>query len=320
MNQFDLFVDSAANIPDEMIRQRNITVIPYTCLVNGEERLCVESGVPFEQTAKKFYDDMRRGLEIKTSLITAERISEALEPTLCTGKDALVVTISSGISGTYQQALQAKKDLEERYPKCRVFVADSANASMGEGLLALKAADLRDMGESIETCANWVKDNAYQMNSYFTVSDLKYLRRGGRISATLAFAGSLLNIKPVLRADGSTNAKISFFGRERGRKKALAALAQAFRDNAVYPDTQTVSITHADCEEDALELEAMLREAGAKHVIIEYYDLCTGSHVGPGTVALFFKGKDRRGDAAAAAEAERAKNSLHAKHAPAPVK
>lgn len=296
MNDFDIFVDSSANIPNALREERGIGIISYPMMVNGAERQCYENGISFEETAKELYNAMREGAEVKTSLVNEEKIANALTPSLEAGRDVLFLTIASGISGTYQQGLAAQKQLEKQYPDRKIVVADSTNASMGEGLLALKVADLRDMGESIDTCYKWLKENAYKMNSLFTVSDLKYLRKGGRISATLAIAGSLLNIKPILKADGSANAKISFAGKERGRKKALAAVAKMFGEIAVNPETQTVAITHADCEEDALALAEMLRAQGVKDIIIEYYDLCTGAHVGPGTVALFFMGKDRRGD------------------------
>lgn len=292
--QFDIYTDSAANIPEELVAKHDIRVIPYVITVNGEERLSYEQGTPFSETAKRYYDDMRAGAEVKTSLISAERIMEAVAPSLEAGRDALIVTISSGVSGTYAQAIEAKKQLEERFGDARLYVCDSANASMAEGLQVLRIANLRDMGESAEDCVKWQQTNAYKVNSYFTVSDLKYLRKGGRISATLAIAGTILNIKPILRADGGTPAKISFFGKERGRKKALLALAEAYKEKAVQPENYTAAICHADCEEDALALADMLRERGAKDIVIEYYDLCTGSHVGPGTVALFFYGKDRR--------------------------
>ena len=299
MNKFEIFVDSGTNIPDALLKKHAITVVPYTCIVNGEERLCYEKDRPFEQTAKRYYEDLRNGADIKTSLIPKERFVEYLTPALEQGKDAVIFTISSGVSGTYAQATYAKEELEAKFKGCNVFVIDSANASMGSGLQALKAADLRDMGESAEACVAAIKENIYKLNSYFTVADLKYLRKGGRISATLAIAGTLLNIKPILKADGGSPAKISFFGKERGRKKALAALADAFSNNVENPENQVISITHADCIEDAEELAQTLRERGAKDVIIEYYDLCTGSHVGPGTVALFFWGKDRRNPAPA---------------------
>ena len=299
MNTFDLFADSSANIPQELIKKHDIKIIPYTYIVNGQEKLCYEDGVSFTETAKEFYKEIAAGLDVKTSLVDKQRIIDAVTPTMQQGRDAVILTISAGISGTYNQALEAKKELEESFKGCKLYVCDSANASLGQGMLVLKVADLRDMGESAEACAEWVKQNAYKLNSYFTVGDLKYLRRGGRISTAVAIAGTILNIKPVLRADGGMPAKLSFFSKERGRKKALAAIADMFKQNAVNPENQTVAIAHADCEEDALALAKAVKELGAKDVIIEYYDLCTGAHAGPGTVALFFFGKDRRTGAAA---------------------
>lgn len=294
MNTFDIYVDSGANIPDALRKYRGIEVIPYHIRVNGVERVCVEEGVSFAETAKKFYDDMRAGAEVQTSLINAQTFYERLLPSMKEKRDALLFTISAGISATYKQALEAKKMLEKEFPKRKVYVLDSANASMGEGMLALRAADLRDLGESAETAAKWIETNAYKLNSYVTVGDLKYLKKTGRISTTLAIAGTILNIKPIIRADGGNPAKLVFFSKERGRKKALAALAEAYRERASEHENQTVAITHTDCEEDAQYLAELIREIGVKDIIIEYYDLCTGSHIGPGTVALFFFGKDRR--------------------------
>lgn len=301
MTKFEIFTDSAANIPDDIRVARNIHVIPYFCNIDGEEISCLEEGVPYRETAKRFYQKMREGVEVKTSLIGQERISEALTPALEEGKDVVFVTIASGISGTYQQAINAQKELAKAYPKRKVYVIDSANASLGEGLLVLRIADLRDMGESAESCYEWGVNNAYKTNSYLTVEDLKYLRKGGRISKTLAIAGSLLNIKPVLRADGGKPAKIAFFSKTRGRKKAIASLVENFDLQVIRPEGQTVAIAHGDCEEEANELAALLKEHGAHDVIVEYYDMCTGTHVGPGTLALFFFGKDRRSEAPAAA-------------------
>ena len=302
MRTFDIFVDSSANIPDELVKKHNITVIPYTCTVNGEERLCYEKDMPFDETAKKFYADIAAGAEVKTSLVDKQRIIDAVTASAKAGKDIVMLTIASGISGTYNQAIQAKKYIEENYKDCSMFVLDSANASLGEGLQALKIANLRDLGESAESCADWHRENAYKINSYFTVADLKYLRRGGRISTTLAIAGTILNIKPILKADGSDNAKIIFHSKERGRKRAIAAIAEMYKERAISPENNTVAIAHAGCEEDALALAELVKEAGAKDIIIEYYDLCTVSHVGPGTLALFFYGTDRKSPATAKAQ------------------
>ncbi len=293
MNQFEVYTDSGANIPEELVKANQIHIIPFRISIDGVEQSSVVEGVPFEVTAKKFYDEMRNGADVKTSLLSTETFIEALTPTLAAGKDALLITISSGISGTYAQAEEAGKILEQRYPKCKVYVIDGANASMGIGLFALRAAEMRDAGEDAKTCRDWIAKHLYQMNSYLTVGDLKYLKRTGRISTTLALAGTLLNIKPVLRADGGKNAKIVFYSKERGRRRAIQALAEAFRARAIDPQSQRIAIMHADSEEDANELAAMLRPL-VKEIVIGYYDLCTGSHVGPGTVALFFMGKDRR--------------------------
>lgn len=291
MNTFEIFVDSAANLTDEMIEKNNIGVISYTCRIDGKEMECYEKGTPYEQIAKKFYDAMRAGSETRTSLINAQKIIDAVSPVMQAGKDVLLVTISSQISGTYAQAQEASAELKKLYPERKLVVADSFNASLGEGLFAVQAAKLRDLGESIESCAQWIASRKLNMNSVFTVADLKYLRRGGRISATLAIAGTLLNIKPILKAD--ENGKISSFGKERGRKKALLRIADTFAETVVQPDQQTVAICHADSEEDALALAEMLKERGATDVVVNWYDICTGSHVGPGTVALFYMGKER---------------------------
>lgn len=293
MAQFDIYCDSGANIPYNLVKERNINVIAFSYNVNGEEFSC-NTSEGFSERAKKFYEDMRNGVEMKTSLIGTQKIIDAVTPSLEAGRDVLMTFISAGISGTYNQAKEAVKILSEKYPNRKIIACDSVNASMGEGLLVLKACDLRDMGESCETCAEWLENNKYNLNSYLTVGDLKYLKRGGRISATLAIAGTILNIKPIIMADGGDVAKLVFHSKERGRKRAIAALAEHFAENVVEPENQTVAICHCDCEEDAAALAEMVKERGAKEVIIEYYDLCTGAHVGPGTVALFFYGKNRK--------------------------
>ena len=294
MNQYEIFTESSANIPDALVRERNIHIITYYFNVGGEERPCYREGVSFPEIAHSFYANMRAGLEAHTSLISESRFVEALTPSLEAGKDIVLITIASGISGTFQQALAAKKTLEKTFQERKVYVLDSANASLGQGLLVLKAADLRDMGESAEACAEWIRSNAYKVNSYVTVEDLKYLRRSGRISMAAAVAGTILGIKPLIKADGSALPKLAVYGKARGRKKAIAALVEAFDKFAVRPESQTIAIAHADCEAEAQELAETLKAHGAGDVIIEYYDLCTGSHIGPGTIALFFFGVDRR--------------------------
>ena len=291
VRQFDIYVDSAANLTDDMIKNYDIKVVSYTCSIDGEDMICHTDGVPFEQIAKKFYEAMRNGSETKTTLVNSESIKNAVIPSFEAGRDVLFVTISSQISGTYNQAKNAADELKALYPERKMLIADSFNASLGEGMLAVQAARLGELGEPIEKCAEWIEAHRLNMNSYFTVAQLKYLKRGGRISATLAIAGTLLNIKPILTGD--ENGKIAMCGSERGRRKALSHLVDCFEKRVIGPESQTVCIAHADCIEDAEMLKDMLLAKGATDVVIQMYDICSGAHVGPGTVALFFMGKER---------------------------
>ena len=297
MADFVIYADSSSNISDELRISRDIRIVSYYCTVDGKELPCAEQGGNYSETAKEYYRKMRENADVKTSLIVESRFVEALTPALEQNQDVLLFTIASGISGTFNQAKEAAKALSAKYPDRTVIAVDSANASMGEGLLALKAADLRDMGESCSAAAEWLVENAYKLNAYLTVSDLKYLKKSGRISALTAIAGTLLSIKPIIKADGSELPKLAVCGREHGRKKAISAVLKAFVENVIDPESQTVAITHADCEEDAKALAEEVKKYGVQDIIIEYYDICTGSHAGPGTLALFFMGKDRRGDA-----------------------
>ena len=294
MHTFEIITDSAVNLPDPCRAERRIHVIPFHYIADGKEYSCLEEGVPFRESAKKFYELLSSGADIKTSLISESRFFERAEPFVAAGKDVLFLTIASGISGTYRQAMAAAEALSRKYPNQTIVAIDSANASMGQGLLALKAADLRDMGESCSSVAEWLRGNAYKLNSYLTVDNLKYLKKSGRISALAAIAGTLLSIKPVIRADGGEVPKLAVCGKEHGRKKSISALLKAFKENVISPETQTVAITHASCEDEAKALAEEVKKLGVKDVIIEYYDICTGAHVGPGTIALFFMGRDRR--------------------------
>lgn len=291
MRNFDIFADSAANLTDEIIKENRIKIISYTCLIDGKETNCYEEGVPFGETAKKFYAAMREGADTKTTLVNADKIMNAVTPTLEAGRDALIITIAEGISGTYNQAVEAAKELKEKFPERKILVSQSANASLGEGLVTLYAARLAAGGADIEACHEWIENNKFNIHGVCTVDSLKYLKRGGRVSTALAIAGTILNIKPVLHGD--ENSKLTVFCNERGRKKSIAKLVETFKENVIDPEHQTVAIAHADCEEEALELAERIKALGAKDIIMNYYDLCTGAHAGPGTIALFFTGKSR---------------------------
>ncbi|MDE5765760.1 MAG: DegV family protein [Clostridia bacterium] len=291
MRNFDIFVDSAANLTEELIKEYDIKVISYSCLVNGKEMNCYEDGVPFAETAKKFYAAMREGADTKTTLVNADKIMTAVTPALEAGRDALIITIAEGISGTYNQAVEAAKELGKKFPERKILVSQSANASLGEGLVALYAARISADGKDVVSCHQWIENNKFNIHGVCTVDSLKYLKRGGRVSTALAIAGTILNIKPVLHGD--ENSKLTVFCNERGRKKSIARLIETFKENVIDPENQTVAIAHADCEEEALELAERIKALGAKDIVMNYYDLCTGAHAGPGTIALFFTGKSR---------------------------
>lgn len=295
MSNFDIFVDSAANVPDDIIARTGIKVIPFTYTVNGEEKKCYEDGVPFSKAAKTFYEQMAEGADVKTSLVCEDNFVKAVTPSMEQGKDVLLITITASLSGTNAQALKAQNTLKGLFPDRKMYVVDSANASLGEGMLAIDTAAQRDGGKSLEECRDWAENNKYNIHSYVTVNELKYLKKSGRVSTVAAIAGTILNIKPMLKADGGSPATLAVYSKERGRRKSIDALVNAFKQHVTEPENQTIYIAHGNCEDEAASLSDTLKELGANDIVLEYYDLCTGTHVGPGTIALFFKGKDRRG-------------------------
>ena len=293
-NSFDIYADSAANLSDEMVAESGVKIIPFHYIINGQEKPCYEEGTPFAKIAKEFYTELAKGTDIKTSLVCEQQFVDALTPSLEAGRDAILVTITEGLSGTFTQAMKAADTLKQKFPERKVFVVDSVNASLGEGYLAYLAAKMRDDGATVDECAKWLEENKYLLNSYVTVNDLKYLKKSGRVSTIAAVAGAILNIKPMLKADGGSPATLAVYAKERGRRKSIEALFKAFSEYAGPNFSDTVCIAHGDCEDEAKELAEEFKRRGATKVFIEYYDLCTGTHVGPGTLAVFFFGKDRR--------------------------
>ena len=178
MNEkFDIYADSSANLTEKMIADCGIKVISYECTCDGKKVICY-SGRPFSDDARDFYGAMSRGAEVSTSLISSQRFYDAAEQSLKEGRDALIITISAQVSGTHKQACLAAEQLEKDYPGRRVYVFDSANSGFGEGLLAVQAARMKNMGESAEVCFKQLEISRFRLNSYFTVADLKYLKKG----------------------------------------------------------------------------------------------------------------------------------------------
>ena len=292
---FQVFVDSGANIPAVIVKEYGIHVISFTNTVNGEPLVCFNPDLTPEQEREeghKYYEAIAAGAEVKTSLINSATYEEAFRPYLEQGEDILCFSISHGISGCNNAARIAMEELSEEFPDRKLRLVDSLNASLAEGILGIYAVEMRDKGEDIDTIADRLQEWAHKMNGVFTVEDLKYLARTGRVSNMTAFVGNMLSIKPMLK--GSKDAVIVVFKKVRSRKKSLNELIDIVVNNIVDPEEQIIGIAHADCYEDSLYIMEKIQEkVKVRRFINTSYDYCTGSHVGPGTVALFFMGKDR---------------------------
>ncbi len=288
-----LFTDSSANLNRRVVSELELEVVPLTMTVNGRERTCFDPDADFDGAA--FYDLMREkeDLKVQTSLINTAAFEAAFEPCLQAGDDVLYVGMSSGISGTYHAAELAAAELAQRYPSRQIEAVDTRAASLAEGLMAREAARLRDLGKTVKEIAAHVIRRRGYIRQYFMVDNLQYLRRGGRISGGAALLGNIINLKPILMGDPL--GRIVLHKKVLGRKKALPALVALFDELAASPHAETVGIAHGDCEQDAFALrDSILSRHPGLDFMIECYEPGTGCHVGPGTVALFFMGKEDR--------------------------
>ncbi len=285
MNDFAIFTDSSSNLTPDLAQDAGIEVIPLICTTKEGDMPCYDATAKFD--GHSFYDALRLTGPIKTSMINISQFRQAFEPIIKAGRDILYVAMSSGISGTCAAAVQTASELMKEYPGRVIRVVDTLAASFGEGIFALKTAVMRKAKVSLDSAVQWAEENKRRMCQFFTVDDLMFLSKGGRISSLTARIGSLANIKPLLT--GNSEGKIVSCGKVIGRKKSLHALADLFDRRAAAGDGEIVAIAHGDCEADAEYLASLLKKKrGIKDVMIRCYEPGTGSHVGPGAVALFF--------------------------------
>lgn len=285
---FSIVTDTSANLDCALLQQRNIAVIPFTFFVDGQESTCTDTA-SFDGSA--FYAAMRAGTQVKTSQVTPQQYIDAFSPLLACGQSILFVGMSSGVSGSFHSAETAAAQLREVFPDAHIRLIDTLGASLGEGLLVLHAAACRDQGKTLDETADELLSLRRRMAQVFTVEDLNYLRKTGRLSNVSALVGMVLNIKPLLK--GNEEGKIVSFAKVRGRRQSIMAMAERYHALAVHPESQIVGIAHADCEQDAQLLASLLRAKNApKEIITVCYEPVTGSHVGPGTLALFFLGDE----------------------------
>ncbi|MCI8469645.1 MAG: DegV family protein [Eggerthellaceae bacterium] len=283
---FEIVTDSSCNLVEDLIDEYGLHVLPLSFMVDGQQ---YQSYLKGERTdLKQFYTMMREGKVITTSLPSMAESEALLRGLLDEGKDVLYIGFSSGLSGTYEEIDLLLRNLASEYPDRTVLTVDTLAASGGEGLLVWYAANMAKDGASIEKVRDWLEENKLHLAHWFTVDDLMFLFRGGRVSKTSAWAGTLLNIKPVMHVDDEGH--LIPLEKVRGRKKSLKALVDHMEQTAIAPvSDQTVFITHGDCLEDAEFVADLVRERfGVKDVVINYVDPVIGAHSGPGTMALFF--------------------------------
>lgn len=283
-----LFTDTSANLPAEIIDEYGIEVVPFSYTIDGVEYIPER-----EFDGKAFYAAMRAGSEVKTSMVNAGTFIERFKTALDAGKDVLYIGMSGGISGTANAALMAKQELDEEYPDRKIIVIDTLAASLGEGLFVIKAAEQLKDGVALDAIEETIRAQVPSMCQSFTVDDLKYLKNTGRVSGAAAIIGNVLSIHPILIGD--YEGKIVVKAKVRGMKRTLDALAERYAELALSK-TETIGIAHADNEEGKAYLVQRLRDKGLTGKCLSVcYEPVTGSHVGPGTVALFFFGTDRMG-------------------------
>ena len=290
MSEFVLMTDSSADLSQEMVQELGVTVLPLSFTIQGK----VYRNYPDnrEMDLPLFYDMLRAGELATTSAVNVAEYTQAVEPILQEKKDVLILAFSSGLSSTYQASVLAAEELREKYPDRKIYTVDTLCASMGQGLLVYLAVQEQRKGRSIEEVRDWAESTKLHLCHQFTVDDLHFLKRGGRISATTAVVGSMLQIKPVLHVDNEGH--LINIGKARGRQASLKALVDKMEKTVTEEGRKTVFISHGDCRKDAVTVADMVRERfGTQDIRINFVGPVIGAHSGPGTLALFYLGTER---------------------------
>ena len=285
--KYVLVSDSTSDLPKELYKQMDVKTMSFSFEIDGKSY--PDGGMDFHE----FYDKMRGGSSTKTSQISPDTSEKCFEEFLKEGYDILCLSFSSGLSGSYNSACIARDNLMEKYPDARIICIDSLCASTGEGLLLYKAWEKKKEGMGIDELARWIEENKLHLCHLFTVDDLKYLQRGGRISKATAVAGSILGIKPILHVDDE--GRLVAIGKVRGRKQSLNKLIELMGERIAGYDNPVIGICHGDCWGDADYVADLARQKLGQNikVITSYTRTVIGAHSGPGTLALFFMGEKR---------------------------
>lgn len=290
MKDYIIITDSCCDLTPSIADGAELAVIPMHLTIEGKEYRNMLDGSEID--SKTFYSKLRAGVTATTSAINPDVFTTVFEGALKEGKDILYLAFSSGLSSTYHASTIAAEELMQKYPDSKIYCVDTLAASMGQGLIVYLAAGKKKDGATIEEVRDFVEQNKLKLCHWFTVDDLNHLKRGGRVSATTALVGTMLNIKPILHVDDEGH--LINVGKVRGRKASIESLFTHMKESAVNPSEQTVFISHGDCVEDALALKKMVeKEFSPKEIQINAIGPVIGAHSGPGTLALFFLGDKR---------------------------
>lgn len=285
---FQVFADGTANLPNSMLE--GISLLPCEYTVNGKPQVYWGDIDSFD--AHGFYEDIKAGKVIKTSLLNTHLFLTHFEPVLEKGIDIIYISMSSGISGTYNAAVTAARELMDRYPERYIHIVDSLGCGFGNGLLAIQAAELNSRNVDVRKAAEILDDDVLHTCQYFTVDDINFLKKTGRVGDVTAMVATVLNIKPILFGD-STGHIISC-AKVRGRKKSIETLAEKYRGKRIDTGSRRVFISHGDCLDDAKSLAKLIESITPDiPITICAHEPFSGSHVGPGMLGLFFRGDAR---------------------------
>ena len=288
MREYTIFTDSGCDINPSLLKEWGVKYVNLTFCFNGSDKEYTNEDL----SVKEFYEKMRNGESAKTSAVNSETFKTAFIEELEKGNDILYLGFSSGLSTTYNSARLAAEELGEQYPENEIIAVDTLCASAGQGLWVYLALKQKEQGAGIGDVARFVLDNRLNLCHWFTVDDLEYLKRGGRVSPAVAFVGGVLGIKPVLHVDNEGH--LVNVSKARGRKAALKAIVEKYGELAQDASNGTIFISHADCMDDVNQVKQMFNDKyGAKVELVTDIGPVIGAHAGPGTIALFYIGKER---------------------------
>lgn len=289
MREFKIITDSGCDLSYEIVSSLGVGYLGLECDLNGK-KLVEDGGKSLNY--KEFYNKLLEGILPKTSQINPARFLEEFEKYLSNNHDILYIAFSSALSGTYNSSLLARNELLEKYPSANIIIIDSKSASSGQGLLVYIAARLKESGKNIDEITNLIEENKKRLYHFFTVKDLKHLERGGRISATSAIIGSMLNISPILTVGNEGTLEV--IGKVRGEKKVLKELVNKICENSSQTNIDTIFISHADNNQAVEYLCKLIKgNLNVNNVIINYMGLAVGSHTGQGAIGVYFLGNYR---------------------------